>query len=142
MCIQYYRKLSDSLKVKRLSLIEPRIIYTYFAHFSLRKDSRRMRSSRCVTYFKILNQLTDFHDAWYECYAVGFHPITILFIFLRSQITVQRTHELLKQERHLFYGLETIYIYIYLGIFVECNIATWRRCENFLLAFAFMALTN
>jgi hypothetical protein len=82
MCNQYYRKLSDSLKVNSFSLIEPRIIYTYFAHFSLRKESSHMKLSRCATHFKLLNQLTDFHEAWYECYADGFYPIsTILFSY-------------------------------------------------------------
>jgi hypothetical protein len=31
---------------------------------------------------QFLNQLIDFHEVWYECYAIGGHPSHVMFNFL------------------------------------------------------------
>jgi hypothetical protein len=49
--------------------------------------------SVCPT-FKLLNQLTDFHKSWYECYATGDYSNLMHFNFLQYVITTRQTCEL------------------------------------------------
>jgi len=48
----------------------------------------------CVSHFNFLNCWTDFHDIWYECYAIGGHPKK-MYNFIRV-IAAELTHELVR----------------------------------------------
>jgi hypothetical protein len=43
--------------------------------------------SVCVSPFHLLNQLTNFHEIWYELYVIGGHLKSTLYIFLQSVVT-------------------------------------------------------
>jgi len=53
--------------------------------------------------FKLLNQLTDVHEIWYERYVTGGHPSLVHFCYLQPAVTTWRTRELVRWERHILF---------------------------------------
>lgn len=48
----------------------------------------------CVCPYQLLKELSNFHEAWYERYAVGRDPKLVICNFLQWVITTQRTPSL------------------------------------------------
>jgi len=63
-------------------------------HFSLPSFLKR----NAVCPFQLFNQLTAFHEIWYE-HAIGNHPNLIVFNFLQSVIT-RWMHKPVRWEQH------------------------------------------
>jgi hypothetical protein len=52
-----------------------------------------------ATPFQPLNQLADFHENWYELYAIEGHPKAILSNFLQYTLTAWRAFKYVRLER-------------------------------------------
>jgi hypothetical protein len=66
----------------------------------------------CPCPFQPLNQLTYFHEAFHERYAIGGQLNLVLFNVLKSVTIIWRTRETVRfyrHERHIIQGPEMVY---------------------------------
>jgi hypothetical protein len=57
--------------------------------------------------FQFSNQVTDFHETWFQRFVLGGYPIDTLIDF-RYSITIWRRREPLTLEQYLIYGYKII----------------------------------
>jgi hypothetical protein len=73
---------------------------------SLRKKKACKTAMFCVLPF-LISEITDrFPRNFYESYAIGDHPNTVLLNFLRRVITTWCAREVVRWDRYLIFGCE------------------------------------